>query len=373
MLECICSSKCIQLMGQYEIVFDEKCDFGMNKCQKLFYYINGMCFIVYNVDDEVIVICDYYLVGGGFVVNQDDVVDDCIVFDEILLFYLFKSGDELLVQIVCSGLSIVQLMFENEKCWCSEDEICVQLCEIWSVMQLCVVCGICEEGVLLGGLKVGCCVLVLYCELLLKLEVVMCDLLMMLDWVNLYVLVVNEENVVGGCVVIVLINGVVGVLLVVLYYFDCFCLGVNEQCVFDFFLILVVIGIFYKENVLIFGVEVGCQGEVGVVCLMVVGGLVVVLGGNFSQIENVVEIGMEYNLGLICDLIGGLVQIFCIECNVMGVVKVINVLCMVMCGDGKYKVLLDKVIKIMCDIGCDMQDKYKEISRGGLVVNVIEC
>jgi L-serine dehydratase len=184
---------------------------------------------------------------------------------------------------------------------------------------------------------------------------------------------VNEENAAGGRVVTAPTNGAAGVLPAVLHYFDRFCPGANEQRVFDFLLTSAAIGILYKENASISGAEVGCQGEVGVACSMAAGGLVAALGGNPSQIENAAEIGMEHNLGLTCDPIGGLVQIPCIERNAMGAVKAINASRMAMRGDGKHKVSLDKVIKTMRDTGRDMQDKYKETSRGGLAVNVIEC
>ena len=254
---------------------------------------------MYKRQDEVLATRDYYSVGGGFVVNQDDAADDRIVPDETPLPYPFKSGDELLAQTARSGLSIAQLMFENEKCWRSEDEIRDNLREIWSAMQACVARGIREEGVLPGGLKVGRRAPALYRELSSKPEAAMRDPLTTLDWVNLYALAVNEENAAGG--------------------------------------------------------------------------LVAALGGNPSQIENAAEIGMEHNLGLTCDPIGGLVQIPCIERNAMGAVKAINASRMAMRGDGKHKVSLDKVIKTMRDTGRDMQDKYKETSRGGLAVNVIEC
>ncbi len=372
-LERIRSSKRIRLMGTHEIAFDEKRDLGLNKRQKLPYHTNGMRFTAYDAQDQVIATRDYYSVGGGFVVNQDDAADDRIVPDETPLPYPFKSGDELLAQTARSGLSIAQLMFENEKCWRSEDEIRDQLREIWDAMQQCCARGIRQEGTLPGGLHVSRRAPALYRELSSKPEAAMRDPLTTLDWVNLYALAVNEENAAGGRVVTAPTNGAAGVLPAVLHYFDRFCPGANEQRVFDFLLTSAAIGILYKENASISGAEVGCQGEVGVACSMAAGGLVAALGGNPSQIENAAEIGMEHNLGLTCDPIGGLVQIPCIERNAMGAVKAINASRMAMRGDGKHKVSLDKVIKTMRDNGRDMQDKYKETSRSGLAVNVIEC
>ncbi len=372
-LERIRAEKSLRLAGGHAVAFEEKRDLVMNKRQKLPFHTNGMRFTAYDAQDEVIATRDYYSVGGGFVVNQDDAADDRIVADETPLPYPFNSGDELLAQCTRSGLSIAELMFENEKSWRSEAEIRNGLREIWNAMQSCMQRGIREEGTLPGGLHVSRRAPTLYRELSSKPEANMRDPLTTLDWVNLYALAVNEENAAGGRVVTAPTNGAAGIIPAVLHYFDRFCPGSNEQRIFDFLLTAAAIGILYKENASISGAEVGCQGEVGVACSMAAGGLVAALGGNPGQIENAAEIGMEHNLGLTCDPIGGLVQIPCIERNAMGAVKAINASRMAMRGDGKHKVSLDKVIKTMRDTGRDMQDKYKETSRGGLAVNVIEC
>lgn len=372
-LERIRGEKRLHLQGRHAIVFDEKRDLLMNKRQKLPYHTNGMRFSAFDANDQPIATRDYYSVGGGFVVNQDDAAVDRIVADSTPLPFSFKSGDELLAQSASTGLSIAQLMFENEKVWRGEDEIRNGLREIWSAMQSCVARGIRQEGTLPGGLHVSRRAPALYRELSSKPEAAMRDPLTTLDWVNLYALAVNEENAAGGRVVTAPTNGAAGIIPAVLHYFDRFIPGANEARVFDFLLTAAAIGILYKENASISGAEVGCQGEVGVACSMAAGGLVAALGGTSSQIENAAEIGMEHNLGLTCDPIGGLVQIPCIERNAMGAVKAINASRMAMRGDGKHKVSLDKVIKTMRDTGRDMQDKYKETSRGGLAVNVIEC
>ncbi|HST45267.1 MAG TPA: L-serine ammonia-lyase, partial [Luteimonas sp.] len=285
---------------------------------------------------------------------------------------------ELMAQSARSGLTIAQMMFENEKTWRSAEEIRAGLREIWAAMQACVQRGIRQGGTLPGGLRVSRRAPALYAELSSQPEAALRDPLTVLDWVNLYALAVNEENAAGGRVVTAPTNGAAGILPSVLQYYDRFCAdagrpGGNEQGIFDFLLTAAAIGILYKENASISGAEVGCQGEVGVACSMAAGGLTAALGGTTSQIENAAEIGMEHNLGLTCDPIGGLVQIPCIERNAMGAVKAINASRMAFRGDGKHKVSLDKVIKTMRDTGRDMQDKYKETSRGGLAVNVIEC
>lgn len=372
-LERIRGSKKIRLGGSHEIEFVEKRDLVMNKRQKLPYHTNGMRFTAYDRDDAVIATRDYYSVGGGFVVNQDEAAEDRIVADTTELPYPFTSGAELLAQAEQHGLSIAQLMLRNELSWRSEDEVKAGLREICDAMQNCIQRGVREEGTLPGGLHVSRRAPALYRELSSRPEAAMRDPLTTLDWVNLYALAVNEENAAGGRVVTAPTNGSAGILPAVLRYYERFIPGANEQGMFDFLLTAAAVGILYKENASISGAEVGCQGEVGVACSMAAAGLTAALGGTSSQIENAAEIGMEHNLGLTCDPIGGLVQIPCIERNAMGAVKAINASRMAMRGDGKHKVSLDKVIKTMRDTGRDMQDKYKETSRGGLAVNVIEC
>ena len=365
--------KKIRLLGTHEIGFDEKQDLIMNKRQKLPFHTNGMRFTAYDAAGEVIATRDYYSVGGGFVVNQDEAAEDRIVADTTELPYPFHSGNELLAQCEAHGLTMAALMFANEHAWRDDAEIRQGLRDLWSAMQACVARGIREEGTLPGGLHVQRRAPALFTELSSKPEAAMRDPLTTLDWVNLYALAVNEENAAGGRVVTAPTNGAAGIIPSVLHYYDRFIPNANEQGIFDFLLTAAAVGILYKENASISGAEVGCQGEVGVACSMAAAGLTAALGGTPGQIENAAEIGMEHNLGLTCDPIGGLVQIPCIERNAMGAVKAINASRMALRGDGTHSVSLDKVIKTMRDTGRDMQDKYKETSRGGLAVNVIEC
>jgi len=372
-LERIRAAKRIRLAGQHEIAFNEKTDLIMNKRQKLPFHTNGMRFAAYDAAGTEIATRDYYSVGGGFVVNQDEAAEDRIVADTTPVAHPFSSGDELLARCAESGLTIAALMRENERAWRSDEEVRDGLRELWQAMQDCVARGIRETGTLPGGLHVQRRAPSLYAELAAKPEAAMRDPLTVLDWVNLYALAVNEENAAGGRVVTAPTNGAAGIMPAVLHYYDRFIPGANEQGIFDFLLTAAAVGILYKENASISGAEVGCQGEVGVACSMAAAGLTAALGGTPGQIENAAEIGMEHNLGLTCDPIGGLVQIPCIERNAMGAVKAINASRMALRGDGKHKVSLDKVIRTMRDTGRDMQDKYKETSRGGLAVNVIEC
>src|SRR6476659_5202915 len=350
------ASKKIRLLGTHPIGFDEKTDLVFNKRQKLPFHSNGMRFSAYDADGKELATRDYYSVGGGFVVNQDEAAADRIVADTTPVQYPFHSGDELLKLCEANQLTIAQLMWANERAWRSDEQIRTGLLEIWRAMQDCLQRGTREGGVLPGGLKVARRAPQMFQDLSSRPEAAMKDPLTVLDWVNLYALAVNEENAAGGRVVTAPTNGAAGIIPSVLHYFDRFCPGADQQGVLDFLLTAGAIGILYKENASISGAEVGCQGEVGVACSMAAGGLTAALGGSLGQVENAAEIGMEHNLGLTCDPIGGLVQIPCIERNAMGAVKAINASRMA-----------------MRDTGRDMQEKYKETSRGGLAVNVIEC
>ncbi|MGH8145413.1 MAG: L-serine ammonia-lyase [Rhodanobacteraceae bacterium] len=367
------TDKHIRLHGTRDIAFDEKTDLVWNKRQKLPYHVNGMRYTAFDAAGVTIVTRDYYSVGGGFVVNADEAAADRIIADTTPLKYPFHSGDELMAWCDEQGMTIAQVMLENEKAWRSEAEIHAGLLTIWKAMQDCVARGLRSPGELPGGLHVKRRAPAMYEELKERPEASLRDPLSVLDWVNLYALAVNEENAAGGRVVTAPTNGAAGIVPAVLHYYDRFCPKASEQGVVDFLLTAGAIGILYKENASISGAEVGCQGEVGVACSMAAAALVAAFGGSHHQIENAAEIGMEHNLGLTCDPIGGLVQIPCIERNAMGSVKAINAQRMAMKSDGKHRVSLDKVIKTMRDTGRDMKDKYKETSRGGLAVNVIEC
>jgi len=316
---------------------------------------------------------EYYSVGGGFVVDEDAAGHDRIVEDKTPLPYPFRSGDQLLALCEEHGLSISQLMARNEESWRPVSETAQGLMHIWKVMQDCVRAGCSNEGIMPGGLKVKRRAANLYRQLRVSPEAGLRDNLSVLDWVNLYALAVNEENANGGRVVTAPTNGAAGIIPAVLHYYVNFIATASDEGVQRFLLTAAAIGILYKENASISGAEVGCQGEVGVACSMAAAALCEVLGGTPRQVENAAEIGMEHNLGLTCDPIGGLVQVPCIERNAMGSVKAINAARMALRGNGDHFVSLDKVIRTMRQTGADMKTKYKETARGGLAVNIIEC
>src|SRR6056297_817239 len=360
----------ISLLGKREMAVDLRRDMTFHKRQTLPFHSNGMRCSALDSNGEVLIKREYYSVGGGFVVNPDEAAADRIVADKTPVPYPFSSGDELLSICHRHELRIGELMMANEQAWRDESEIREGLFRIWQAMKDCVQRGIDSDGYLPGGLKVERRAPKLYRRLKERAKREDLD---SLDWINLYALAVNEENAAGGRVVTAPTNGAAGIIPAVLHYYRRFVDSASEDGVLEFLLTAAAIGILYKENASISGAEVGCQGEVGVACSMAAGGLTAALGGSMSQVENAAEIGMEHNLGLTCDPVGGLVQIPCIERIAMGAVKAVNATRMAMAGEGKHHVSLDRVIKTMRDTGRDMKTKYKETSRGGLAVNVIEC
>lgn len=378
MLHQIQQSGQIDLLGQRVIPFrTERRDGDLRFLSRsLAYHPNGMIFTAFGQSEEILRQKSYYSVGGGFVVDESATGADRIQEDRTPLPYPFDSGEALLALCKHHGLTISQIMLENERAWRSEEEIRAGLLHIWGVMEACVVRGCRTEGILPGGFKVQRRAPELYRKLTREAERALRDPLNVMDWVNLYALAVNEENAAGGRVVTAPTNGAAGIIPAVLHYWTRFVArdaAHAEEGVVRFLLTAGAIGTLYKKNASISGADVGCQGEVGVACSMAAAGLAEVQGGTPLQVENAAEIGMEHNLGLTCDPVGGLVQIPCIERNAMGAVKAINASRMALRGEGQHHVSLDKVIKTMRETGADMKSKYKETSRGGLAVNVIEC
>ncbi|MGS5087831.1 L-serine ammonia-lyase [Hydrogenophaga sp. A37] len=371
------SSGSIRLLEQHTVAWNDREDLSFFRNQTLPFHANGMRLSAWDAAGTLLTERTYYSVGGGFIVTDEVAADGSkqkvIAPDATQLPIPFCSGDELLVRCREQGLSIAGVMRANERHWRSDDEVRDGLLRIWVAMQACVERGCRTDGVLPGGFKVRRRAPQLYRDLTQHPEKALTDPLAVLDWVNLYALAVNEENAAGGRVVTAPTNGAAGIVPAVLHYYRRFVPSSTDEGVVDFLLTAAAIGILYKENASISGAEVGCQGEVGVACSMAAGALCAVLGGTPEQVENAAEIGMEHHLGLTCDPVGGLVQIPCIERNAIASVKAINAARMAMRGDGVHHVSLDKVIKTMRETGADMKTKYKETSRGGLAVNIVEC
>ncbi|MFE7934280.1 L-serine ammonia-lyase [Streptomyces sp. NPDC057456] len=359
----------LRLLDSHEIPFSFDDDLVLHRRKALPYHANGMTIWAHDAEGAELLSKTYYSVGGGFVVDEDAVGADRIKLDDTVLKYPFRTGDELLRLAKETGLSISSLMLENERAWRTEDEIRDGLLEIWRAMQACVSRGMSREGILPGGLRVRRRAAMTARQLRAEGD----PLALSMEWITLYAMAVNEENAAGGRVVTAPTNGAAGIIPAVLHYYMNFVPGADEDGVVRFLLAAGAIGMLFKENASISGAEVGCQGEVGSACSMAAGALAEVLGGSPEQVENAAEIGMEHNLGLTCDPVGGLVQIPCIERNGMASVKAVTAAKMAMRGDGSHKVSLDKVIKTMKETGADMSVKYKETARGGLAVNIIEC
>jgi L-serine dehydratase len=373
-MEDLNKNKTISLAGKHQIKFSRKQDLILYRRKSLPYHPNGMTVNAFDSQGNTLLAKVYYSVGGGFVVDEKHADDDSPLIEHTSkLPFHFTTGTKLLELCKQHSMSISQIMWENEKTWRPEQETRQELLNIWRVMQESVHCGTHSvDEILPGGLKVPRRAPALYKKLMIRPESALSDPLTVLDWVSMYALAVNEENAAGGRIVTAPTNGAAGIIPAVMHYYERFTPNVNEDGIVNFLLVAAAIGILYKENASISGAEVGCQGEVGSACSMAAGALAEVLGGTPDQVENAAEIGMEHNLGLTCDPIGGLVQVPCIERNAMASIKAISAARMALRGNGNHFVSLDNVIKTMKDTGHEMNNKYKETSRGGLAVNVVE-
>ncbi|TKG70582.1 L-serine ammonia-lyase [Prauserella endophytica] len=361
----------LSLGGKHEIGFSVDDDVVLHRRKRLDFHSNGMLFVACDADGAELDRREYYSVGGGFVLDEDEAGNPVLIEDSTPVRYPFTTGDELLALTRETGLRISDIMLANEQAWRGEPEIRAGLLHIWSVMRECVERGTHTGGTLPGGLRVRRRAAALRARLESGVDDL--DPLHAMEWVTLFALAVNEENAAGGRVVTAPTNGAAGIVPAVLHYCARFLPYFDDDHIVRFLLTAGAIGLLFKENASISGAEVGCQGEVGSACSMAAGGLAEVLGGSPEQVENAAEIGIEHNLGLTCDPVGGLVQIPCIERNAVASVKAITAARMAVRGDGAHHVSLDKAIKTMRETGADMKDKYKETARGGLALNIVEC
>lgn len=361
----------LRLFGDHEIPFVIGEHLIFERRESLPGHPNGMRFTASDADGSELRSKVYYSVGGGFILDETATGADRIKPDDTVLPHPFDTAADLLGRCRETGLSVSALMMENEQAFGrTPDEIRAGLLELWGVMAACVERGRTREGLLPGGLKVRRRAPQLHRQLAAEKPG---DPLHAMDWVTLYALAVNEENAAGGRIVTAPTNGAAGIVPAVLHYYARFVPGCDDGGIVRFLLTAAAVGVLFKQNASISGAEVGCQGEVGSACSMAAAGLTEVLGGTPEQVENAAEIGIEHNLGLTCDPVGGLVQVPCIERNAVGAIKAISAARIALRGDGRHFVSLDKAITTMRDTGRDMLDKYKETSRGGLAVNVIEC
>ena len=371
-VEAIRSTGTIRLAGLRDLPFDEATDVRWHQRERLPFHSNGMRFSAFDAAGQVLASRVSYSVGGGAVVGEPEIARNAPPEGLVDLPYPFSSGDELLARAAASDIATLALA--NELTAHSEAEIRARLAAIRSAMSDCIDRGTRSlEEILPGGLNVRRRAPAVLAILRERQERALADPLSVIDWVNLWALAVNEENAAGGRVVTAPTNGAAGIIPAVLRYYERFAPGASVEGADRFLLVAGVIGSLFKENASISGAEVGCQGEVGVACSMAAAGLTAALGGSDGQVENAAEIGMEHNLGLTCDPVGGLVQVPCIERNAVGAIKAIEASRLALLCDGTHRVSLDQVIETMRKTGADMGEKYKETSLGGLAVNVVAC
>ncbi|KGD78283.1 L-serine ammonia-lyase [Pantoea vagans] len=336
------------------------------RSENLSLHENGLRLLAF-AGDLLILSKTYYSVGGGFIVDEEHFGQSAL--DEVSVPWPFHSAKDLLAHCRETGLSLSGLVMKNELALHSRDEIYAYFTKIWQTMQACIDRGLNTEGVLPGPLRVPRRAASLR-RLLTSSTKHSSDPMIVIDWINMFALAVNEENAAGGRVVTAPTNGACGIVPAVLAYYDHFIEPVTPDIFLRYFLASGAIGVLYKMNASISGAEVGCQGEVGVACSMAAAGLAELLGGSPEQVCVAAEIGMEHNLGLTCDPVAGQVQVPCIERNAIASVKAINAARMALRRTSEPRVSLDKVIETMYETGKDMNAKYRETSRGGLAIKV---
>lgn len=363
----------LYLLGRQRVRFQPARDLHFQMRQRQPFHSNAVSFTARDADGEILAKRMYFSIGGGFVVDEDEAGRNSRgAEDEVELPFAFTSGADLLAMGAAAGKSFAEMMLENELVNRPLAEVEAGLDAIAGAMDASIDAGCCSTGILPGGLKVKRRAPQIAADIRNRHEQNLTDPLAMMDWINLWAMAVNEENAAGGKVVTAPTNGAAGIIPAVIRFYRRGYRG-DDPGVRTFLLAAGAVGALYKRNASISGAEVGCQGEVGVACSMAAAGLTAALGGTNAQVENAAEIGMEHNLGLTCDPIGGLVQIPCIERNAMGAIKAIDASRIAMIGDGTHVVSLDTVIATMLQTGRDMRDKYKETSKGGLAVSVVEC
>ncbi len=378
-LRAVAETGTLALLGQHPVPFRESEHLLLRRDAMLpprarIEHPNGMRFAARDRGGELLLEQIYFSIGGGFIVQDGEGADTTPLMTTAPLPFPFRSAAELLRMAEERGLTIAELMFANECALRAPESVRAGVLGTWAAMRACMDRGMATEGVLPGGLNVRRRAARLAVRLRERVaDGKVGDPLAPLDWVTVYAMAVNEENAAGGRVVTAPTNGAAGVVPAVARYYLDFVEGADEEGLLRYFLTAGAIGILYKENASISGAEVGCQGEVGVACSMAAGGLAAALGGSNNQVEHAAEIGMEHNLGMTCDPIGGLVQIPCIERNAMGAVKAVQACRISMHEEDGHKVSLDQVIRTMYLTGMDMQSRYKETSLAGLALNVIEC
>lgn len=366
----ISQEKKICLFGKHSIGFDPEMDIQFLKGKRLPFHSNAMRFKAFDQHKKTIHTTLYYSVGGGFVLDHSEALGSPQPKAESLVPFPFKTAEELMEHARREHKAIWEIVLENERTRRPDREIRSGILHIWSVMKKSVERGLSISGELPGGLGVQRRAKMLYEALLRAEDKIAEDPTLVMEWVSLFALAVNEENAAGGRVVTAPTNGSAGVIPAVLHYCEKFLPEFDEEKIIRFFLTATAIAILYKEGASLSAAEMGCQGEIGVSSSMAAAGLAAILGATNEQIENAAEIAMEHHLGMTCDPVGGLVQIPCIERNTMGANKAILAARLALRGDGVHRVSLDAVIRAMNETGKNMMTIYKETSEGGLALQI---
>jgi L-serine dehydratase len=367
-VDLVTTSGRLLLAGQHEIAFDAAADVVLHRDARLSFHSNGLRFTASDAAGGVVAIRDYFSVGGGTVLDEDE-TDHAP--DATPVPHPVRSAAALLAAARATGLPISGVVLANERAWRDDAATRAALRQVWGVMRGCIERGLAGDGVLPGGLRVRRRAAALHRRL--ADSVPPDDPRHAMDWVSLDALAVNEENAAGGRVVTAPTNGAAGIVPAVLHHAARVVPGFDDDHVVRFLLTAGAVGQLLKRNASISGAEVGCQGEVGSACSMAAAGLAELLGGTPEQVENAAEIGLEHHLGLTCDPVGGLVQIPCIERNGIAAVTAITAARLALHGDGAHHVSLDTAIRTMRDTGADMSTKYKETATGGLALTVVAC
>ena len=373
LLHAVTQSGRLRLFEGPEIAFSKRRDILLDTHIMPELHPNGMVLSAFDAGGSLLDQETYYSTGGGFFASEKQLLapatNDTIATAP-LGKYAYGSGAELLDLCADTGLSIDQIVQENEDSFRPRAQTLAGLDAIIAAMLSCIDRGLATEGVLPGGLNVRRRAPEVHARLTSGVGANEAERL--LDWLNVYALAVNEENAAGGRVVTAPTNGAAGIMPSVLKHYCC-NEGQSPDVARRFLLTAGGIVLLYKMRASISGAEMGCQGEVGVACSIAAAGLAAIWGGTPVQVASAAEIGMEHNLGLTCDPVGGLVQIPCIERNALGAVKAVNAARLALHSHERPKVSLDQVIETMRQTGMDMSSRYKETSEGGLAVNVIAC
>lgn len=367
----------LRIPGLFEIPFSPEKDVVFDYGPALPLHANGMTFELLDAQGVVVDSYIYYSIGGGFVVSEQELrkttnepVNELAVQD---VPFPFASASQMLEMGEEAGLSIADMKLQNECADKSREDVETGIENLWSAMDSCINRGINQSGILPGGLKVKRRAADIYQKLIREGRSNPPFEHNVVDWLGVYAMAVNEENAAGGRVVTAPTNGAAGVIPAVTRYYLDHCPGADKDGIQTFLLTAAAIGGIIKANASISGAEVGCQGEVGSASAMAAAGLCAALGGTNEQIENAAEIALEHHLGMTCDPIAGLVQVPCIERNALGAVKAVTAASLALRGDGSHFVPLDGCIETMRQTGMDMMEQYKETSKGGLAVNIVEC